>query len=66
MLSFEMVTYYLEGCQWLAVPFSKSAPRQDFPMAPPQTKRGAVIGGASAAHRDAKPGAGRVAVLNTV
>jgi hypothetical protein len=60
-----MGAYYLEGCQWLAVPSSKSALRQDFPMGPPQTKRGAVIGGASAAHWDAKPEAERVEVLNT-
>jgi hypothetical protein len=60
-----MDIYYLEGYQWLTVPFSRSAPRQDFPMEPLQTKRNAEIEGVSAAHRDAKPGAERVEVQNT-
>jgi hypothetical protein len=64
MLSFEMARYYLEGYQWLMVPSSEIAPRQGSPRGLPQTQRGAVIGGTSAAHRDAKPGTEPVEVLN--
>jgi hypothetical protein len=34
MLSFKMGRYYLEGYQWLMVPSSEIAPRQDSPRGP--------------------------------
>jgi hypothetical protein len=46
------------------VPSSEIAPRQVSPRGPPRIQPGAVIGGTSAAHRDAKPGIVPAEVLN--